>query len=662
MSAQLRPIPRSRQTQIGLLALLLLTALLMALLVAPATQLAPRVLAQDKSLVWDRFDTDIEIHRDGSFTVTERQTIHFTRGDFSVGYRDIPIQRLSHIDDWQVSDDRGNVYQQRSGGEADYTFTVRAVGETYVIEWFFPATSGTTYTFTLRYRVHGALRFYDTGDQMWWQAVYADRPFPVEASRVRVILPDGATVQEWAAYINDRDARPDVTAAVMDNSQVVVYETRRALGSGEGLNVRVEFTPDLVDGAPAAWQTEADAEEARRAEAAVLREGWGPVVGLGLSALGALLLLGGPALVYLFWYRRGRDKAVDQIAEYLPEPPTSLAPGMAGTLIDERVDMQDIIATLVDLARRKAISITEEKVDSLFSKKTDFIYRRERDDVPLVPYEELLLTGIFGSKDEVRLSDLKDKFYSKVDGIKRGMYEGVVRAGLFPQSPETVRSQYGCAGIALLVVAVGAGIALTTAFESLTPLGFVPGLGLAVTAIALIVAAAFMPRRTDVGAEEVVRWRAFRTYLQNIDKYGDIQAQKEIWDRYLPYAIAFGVEKEYMAKFAQADAPIPGWYFPSPDIYLPRRGWYYGTPGPTAGGGDISLPSGGPGGTLSDMSRGMGTSLSAMSAGLGAMLSSASAAMTSRPASSSSGRSGWGGGGFSGGGGGFSGGGGGGFR
>ena len=105
MSVHLRPTQLNRAALMGLIGLVAL----LALLIAPGTSFAPRVLAQDKSLVWERFDTDIEIHRDGSFTVTERQTIRVTRGSFSVGFRDIPFQRLAFINEWEVSDDRGNV-------------------------------------------------------------------------------------------------------------------------------------------------------------------------------------------------------------------------------------------------------------------------------------------------------------------------------------------------------------------------------------------------------------------------------------------------------------------------------------------------------------------------------------------------------------------------
>jgi hypothetical protein len=490
----------------------------------------------------------------------------------------------------------------------------------------------------------------------------------VLAGRVRVVVPNGATVQEWAAYINGADARGPVTATLLEGSQAVIFDLQERLGVGEELEVRVEFTPNIVDGAPASWQASADRAAAERDAEIAFQQRWGSVATLGLCAVGLLFAFGGPAAVYAFWHRRGRDKPVSHIAEYLPEPPTPLAPGLAGTLLDERVDMEDIIATLIDLARRKAISITEVKEEGFLRTGTDFIYRRERDDVPLAAYEKNLLNAIFGSKDERELSDLKNKFYTKIDGIKKTMYEEVVKQGYFPANPDSVRGQFGCLGMGMLAIAGLAGFALTALFARLTDFGFVPGVGLGITAIALIAVANFMPRKTDKGAEEAARWQAFKTYLRNIEKYSDIEAQKEIWDRYLPYAIAFGIDKEYMAKFAKVDAPIPGWYFPSPTMYGPYRGWYYGTPYgvPSPSGGMPREGGGGLGGGLGEASRGMGSSMAAMSAGLGTMLNSASSTFTSRPASSSSG-GGWsgGGGGFSGGGfsgGGGGGGGGGGFR
>jgi len=614
--------------------------------------------AAEKSLVWERFDVDIQIDPDGTFVVAEHQAIRFIDGTFTFGYRNIPKQNFAYISDWAVTDAAGYTYGQAYGSDVPYTFVVDDQGSNYVVRWYFPPTSDPQ-TYTLSYRVHDGLRYYSGGDQLWWKAVYGDRQFPVLASRVRVLVPEPAVIQEYAAYINEVDARDTVTAELLDNDRAILFEAQRTLRAGQELEVRAQFTSGVVAGAAPAWQSEADAQAAQREAARAFQQQWGPVATLFSGVLALALLLGGPALAYLMWYKYGRDKPVARVADYLPEPPDDLPPGLAGTLVDDSADMQDIIATIVDLARRKAISITEVKEQGFFRMGTDFIYRRERTDVPLSPFEDTLLSDMFGSSHEKKLSDLKNKFYADIPGIKTAMYSDLIGRGYYKSSPDSVRKQFGCLGSVVMAVAVGISILFTILLVDLTPAAICPGFGIFAFAIALLVVSRYMPRKTDEGAEALARWKAFKEYLCNIDQYTDLEVQKEIWDRWLPYAIAFGVDKDYIRKFEGVNAPAPGWYIPSPTLYGPYHRDYYG---PGSDQPPIFLPGSGPeggsglpsaGGTIGDglssASRGMGASLASMSVGLGSLLSNASSTLASRPSASGSG-GGWSGGGFSGGG------------
>jgi hypothetical protein len=158
--------------------------------------------------------------------------------------------------------------------------------------------------------------------------------------------------------------------------------------------------------------------------------------------------------------------------------------------------------------------------------------------------------------------------------------------------------------------------------------------------------------------------------MENIEKYSKVDEVQEIFDRFLPYAIAFGLEQSWIRKFSQVETPPPPWYYPGPYLGPRPRGYIWWGTGSMGGAGGPSAPmEGGKPPTLSDLSRSGGAGLAGMSAGLGSMLSSSAGALTSRPApqmgTGSWGGSSWsGGGGFSGGGwsggGGFSGGGGGG--
>ncbi|MCX7670617.1 MAG: DUF2207 domain-containing protein [Anaerolineae bacterium] len=493
-------------------------------------------------------------------------------------------------------------------------------------------------------------------DQLFWKAIPAGNPFPTKTAVITLHVPEPATFTNYGIY------GAEATASFRPGQRDASITIKGPLRAGQEVEVVAEWPHGIVAGEVQPWQQELDAEAAQKAAQEALRQRWGPVLDLTLLALSGLILIGGPVLLYLWWYHRGRDAPVGLIADYLPEPPSELPPGMAGTLVDESADLQDILATILDLARRGVIEIEEIKEPGFLGigSRNDYVYRRKPVTLPLREYEQTLLAEMFGRKDEIRLSDLKNKFYQAIPTLRKQLYEAVVAEGFFKRSPETTRTRYSVLGILALFLAVCLGALLTGALAEFSSFVLCLPIALGVVAVGIIILARYMPQRTPAGADAAARWKAFKRYLQNLEKYTKVEEAADIFERYLPYAVAFGLERSWLRKFAQVEAPPPTWWIP------------YGYPRPSYGGGlEPATGSGRPGGsarevfgesgrpTLSDMSRGMGTSLASMSAGLGAMLSSAAATLTSAPSSSGGGHGGFGGGGFAGGGG-FSGGGGGG--
>ncbi len=461
------------------LALLLLAFLLLAscfLHPAPAS-------AQSKTFVWERLDVEITVLENGDFLVQETQVIQFTSGTFTFGYRAIPAQRLNSIGDVRVWED----------GQPCRVSVTKEEGE-YRIRWEMNAPrSDSRHIYIVRYLVHGGLRYYDGGDQLWWKAVFPDRSFPVLASTVTVRLPEGAVAEKAAAYF----AEATVSGI---GTNTVVFTAQEVLDPGQEMEVRVQFPHGVVKGSAPAWQVAEDAK---------------PLINLGLGVLGGLFAIGGPMLVLLLWYLRGRDPAVKLPTDYLTEPPSDAPPGVAGALVDEKADMQDILATLVDLARRGYLQIEERATRGMLTTSSDFTFRRtDKPDDDLLPYEKTLLSKLFGRKTERRLSDLKNKFYQAIPEIQKGIYEQLVRRGYFRTSPEAVRSRYtglGVGALILLGILGFCGIAadvLQNAGAAVCPL-----LGLGVTAVALIVVGQHMPVKTRKGAEEAARWRGLQRYF-----------------------------------------------------------------------------------------------------------------------------------------------------
>src|SRR5262249_43510018 len=128
-------------------------------------------------------------------------------------------------------------------------------------------------------------------------------------------------------------------------------------------------------------------------------------------------------LMFWLWSVRGRDPRLRPIMT-LYEPPQGITVGEAGTLIDESVDMRDITATLVDLAVRGFLTITEIDKGSFIGislgKDYTLTVNRPRSEWrTLTDHEQRVLEGIFkGLRDSVDMSDLKNEFYTEVSMIQ----------------------------------------------------------------------------------------------------------------------------------------------------------------------------------------------------------------------------------------------------
>jgi hypothetical protein len=103
-----------------------------------------------------------------------------------------------------------------------------------------------------------------------------------------------------------------------------------------------------------------------------------------------------------------------------------------------------------------------------------------------------------------------------------------------------------------------------------------------------------MPRKTAAGAEAAAKWRAFRRYLDDIEGYEKVSESKQIFDKYLPYTVAFGIETSWVAKFASVDTSTPGWFEHAGDIFTSSPGRPYmgrsTTVTPRRDGGGVDLP------------------------------------------------------------------------
>jgi hypothetical protein len=244
-----------------------------------------------------------------------------------------------------------------------------------------------------------------------------------------------------------------------------------------------------------------------------------------------------PGLIILNWWFHGRDPKPPQGQAHVwfDIPKTKklrpLTPGETGTLIDQQADMRDITATIVDLARRGFFKIVEKQ-------KNDFYL--VKNQVPpgekLEPHEQTLFTNIFtGSRSEIRIKDAD--LIAPVTLAKNQLYDEVTNESLFEKNPQKVRVIYIVIGI----------FAIFTFNIQLAVIAFIFGYS--------------MPKKTLFGAQANAVAQALKNFLVSQSDQLAYQAKNQLFfEKMLPYAVAFGVEKIWAARFADISMTKPDWY------------------------------------------------------------------------------------------------------
>lgn len=563
-----------------------------------ALLLAPSAGAQERSIRLTDFDAVLEVGADGVMDVTERLTVAFT-GQWNGIVRELSLQHNTaqgravrlDLDVGEITDAAGSPLRvERESGDG-----------TRKLRIYVPGTMDAERQIVIRYRVSNAIRFFyedsDAGalDELYWNVTGNFWDMPIARARARVALPPGVTVKRAAVYtggLGSTSAEADIDTA----GNVVTFTSRRELQPFEGMTIGVGWPPGHLASRPT---------EAEHAAREVLR--WWP----------ALLPFLAFFLAFRTWRRRGRDPEEQSIAVTF-EPVGKLSPAELGTLVDHRVEMHDITATLVDLAVRGFIRIEEQTEKRLLGLVTDtefefFLLQPRRTWSGLTRHEERYLDALFSGADSVRLSDLQNNFYKSLPEIRNALYEQMIERGYYVQRPDSVKHNWLALAGAVLIV--GGGLAMFAASRGSNWISPAALFGAAAAStVVLLVFANLMPARTESGARARESALGFREFLNRVesDRYKRMITSPEMFERFLPYAMAFEVEEKWARAFE--------------DIYREPPSWYTGT--------------------------GMGHfSAADFSARMSSLSTSASSTMSSSPSSSGSGGRGSSGGGSGGGGG-----------
>ncbi len=510
----------------------------------------------DESWLITSFHSDITIANDSTLTITEDIRVDFGSLQKHGIFRTIPLRY--RYDD---SHDRYYALEVMSvtDGSTPLTHSDSIDNDNYVIKIGDPnylVTGANRYVIT--YSVVGVMNSFSDHDELFWNVDGALWPVPKRSVSATMSLPSNA-FQKANCYQGPTGSRETCTYA--NSGPVVNFSSTRQLGSGEQMSIVTGLNKGAVSVPPPMLESRLRQFPQDAFDINPL------TVGLSL-----LIAIAGIGLVAWNWWVHGRDRAyltqyyltndprqgTEPLLHHDPvvvefEPPQNMRPAQLGLILDESADTKDVTATIVELAVRGYMTISEVPGQQDWT----FTWKPGGDAAALLPYEKTILDSLFAGRQEVRLSELKGTFAPTVKSAESQIYGDAVSRKLFTTRPDIARAEWGCVGVAVAVGGIAISVVLGLAFGW----GLI-GAAIVLTGLVLTVSFPFMPQRSAAGRELLQHTLGFRLYMTTAEKYRQqFAAKAQIFTQLLPYAIVFGCVSLWAKAFEGIDtASTNNWY------------------------------------------------------------------------------------------------------
>ena len=440
--------------------------------------------------------------------------------------------------------------------------------------------------YVIHYRTTRQIGRFKDYDELYWNGTGNGWIFPIDVAEVRIHLPSPAQFGQRSVYTGAEGSTDTNAQVVSESDGEITFRTTWPLGPYEGLTIGVAFPKGVVG----------DANQKTKL-------GWW-LSDYGPPVVGALGLLAVLAFYFVAWHRAGRDPRAGTIVP-LFTPPDDLSPAGMRYVREMTADNRSFAAALVDMGVRGHVRITEEDGGWL-SSDTRTIERLSSSN-PLSEDEQAALDALLSTGESIAMKQENHTRFSsaksELDAILKKAYEGKLfkrnygwaAAGLsiFIAAmwlvAASVAMASGFADTLTIAVALGAAVAailflfLQKASGSggkclFSGLGILFGFGalslgaplfvqalnsgwwfpLLLPALSFpIVLSAFwwISAPTAEGRRVLDHIAGFKQYLsiterERLDRMTPPADTPEIFEKYLPFAIALGVENHWADRFA----------------------------------------------------------------------------------------------------------------
>ena len=482
---------------------------------------------EDRSFEITNVEIRARIDRDGNMHVTEYDTYRFS-GQFNGILVNLNSRTSDGIEHFQA-------YEMNGRQEKALEYDVSSSGTVHEYR-IYAKSENETKTFKLTYTFKNVVQVYADIAELYWKFFDETNPAAMESVVIDIELPgDPGSNPVW-------HFGHGTTGSVnrLDN-HIIRYEVK-SLPSGRMLETRVLFPTWLVPGSTKIKQ------EPMLENILAEEEKWAAEdEGFDFSLIGALVLLVGNLAWGITVVRKyNRRFPGDWKGDYYRELPSDATPAVVSFLMNFRVEPRDLMATLIDLVRKKHVSVEKQKKPS-GKKKEDFVFRLKRQDrEELQPHEQSLVEWLFdelGNNGLLSLADLKKtaKETKSAKAFRKRWEE-------WQKEVQNAAKERGY--VLVREKTVYTWMLLATVLQIFVIFRFLPD-SWNWTFLCVLPLPFFKPkryRRTVLGSNEYNKWNAFKRFVRD---YSQIASREPLavylWEHYFVYAIPLGVAKRMNA-------------------------------------------------------------------------------------------------------------------
>lgn len=495
------------------------------------------------------FNSRIEVNPDSTLRVSETIKVYSAGIKIKHGiYRDFPTRYTDrygnkHIVGFEIlevlQDERPEQYRV----ESRYNGVRIYIGDP---KDYLPTGE---YSYTFAYRTTRQLGFFPDHDELYWNVTGNDWEFPAEQVQATVVLPQGASsrILGRRGYTGYQGSREEAVMISDDDSGNTVFEATRPFRPREGLTIVVSWPKGYVD-----------------APSPIKRAGYffsdnGAIL---FSLLGLLVVVG----YYLVaWYYVGRDPAKGTIVPMF-HPPKDLSPALARYIKKMGYDDKIFTAAVLNMAVKGFLKIEESNAEGFLKfGKTYVIRKTGKNAAPLSAEETAIGDSLLGARSEIELKNEHYLIFQKAVSKLRRVIE------------KEAKNFYFLTNIKFFVL----GIIIAGFFTSISFFWFSKSGGslllvfciVIVTGVLNLIFYYLLRAPTLKGRKVMDQIEGFKMFLSATEKdrlnlLNPPEKTPELFEKYLPYALALGVEQKWAEQFTDVFARVsqqgtgysPVWY------------------------------------------------------------------------------------------------------